>query len=81
MSDIIWVAVISTLVPTATFCIKVGRDVLASFRRRSEQRITTAGEALTAKEAEISALRNKYENCRDELHAAWRQIGRPEVRS
>ncbi len=81
MSDVVWVAIITALVPAATFGLKVGRDVLAYFKRRSEARVKIVAEAMTAKNAEIDALRSKYETCRDELHVAWRNLGRPENRS
>ena len=81
VSDVVLVAIISTLVPTATFMLKVGRDVLAYFRRRSEARVQIVAGAIIAKDAEIHALRAKYETCRDDLHAAWKRLGQPEIRS
>ncbi len=81
MSDIVWVAIITTLVPTATFFLKVGRDVLAYFKRRSEARVKIVAEAMTAKNAELDALKAKYETCRDDLHAAWKRLGQPENRT
>ena len=79
MSDVVLVAIITTLVPTATFFLKVGRDVLAYFKRRSEARVQIVAEAMVAKNEEIDALRAKYETCRDDLHAAWKRIGQPEI--
>ncbi len=81
MSDVVWVAIITTLVPAVTLLLKAGRDALAFFRNRAATRAKTAGEALTAKNSEIDALRSKYEVCRDDLLAAWRSLGKPENRS
>ncbi len=81
MSDVIWVAIITTLVPGVTLLLKAGRDVLGYFQRRSEARGQIVAEAMIAKNAELDALKAKYETCRDDLHAAWKRLGQPENRT